>query len=198
MKTPGWDYVCFTDNRLLLERKGIWEIRLIQDSSLDHVRLARKVKILGHAYLPDYDLTIWCDSNIKVNCNLDIFLSNYHKIDHDFSVMQHPERRCIYQEAGACTQRKKDNFYVIKSQINRYKKESYPIMNGLVATGILIRPKNEKIQYFMTRWWEEVVKGSYRDQLSFNYVLWHNPLKLNLIPFSILSSEFLKAKHKRI
>jgi hypothetical protein len=61
----------------------------------------------------------------------------------------------------------------MEPQIKKYKSENYPINNGMVQTGIMIRKHNEqRCIEVMELWKDELVKHSHRDQLSFNYALW--------------------------
>ncbi|MDE7250890.1 MAG: hypothetical protein K2N82_13635, partial [Lachnospiraceae bacterium] len=60
-------------------------------------------------------------------------------------------------------------------QIERYRNAGYPEHNGLIDSGILVRElKNERVIKVMETWWQEVLHGSKRDQLSFNYACWKN------------------------
>jgi len=198
--TPGWKYVCFTDSEKLFKARKdyIWDIRMVKDSSLKSAKFARKIKICHFGFLPGFDISIWVDANIVVNCNLDLFLQKYHRVDKDFTIMKHPHRNCVYEEAEECIRRKKGFRDVIIRQIEKYRKEGFPPNQGLVASGVIVRPFNEKVNYFMKHWWEQVEKYSKRDQISFNYVLWEIPLSINLIPFQILKNEFILTKHERI
>lgn len=194
--TPGWSYVCFTSNEnLFAKRKDyIWDIRLVRDPSLSNIKFARKIKVLHQDFLVGYDLSIWVDSNIRVTSNLDTFVERYHK--NDLTILQHPDRKCIYEEAMACIRMRKGFKNVIESQMTYYRKCGYPINNGLVASRILIRPFNEKVRYFMNEWWNQISTHSQRDQLSFNFVLWEIPLDITLIPHNVVKTDFQLRKHK--
>jgi len=94
--------------------------------------------------------------------------------------VKHTHRSCIYEEAVACIQMRKDSSEIINSQMMRYGKEGYPPVNGLIAGRVIIRHhNNKKIISIMEDWWNEILNGSRRDQLSFNYVMWKNdfPIK---------------------
>ena len=179
--TPGWDYICYTDQRF--NNKTIWDIRTIPKGD---VRKARELKILTPL---EHDLTIWIDGSMKVNCNLDQFISEYSQ--GDLTIMKHPHRKCIYEEAEACIRLRKDNPIVINDQMKRYKEGGLVKNTGLAATGVIIRKNTSLINKLMLNWWEEVKIGSIRDQLSFNYIV-KNPYYM---PFSILKKEFLLNKH---
>ena len=85
----------------------------------------------------------------------------------------------------------KDDPEIIQNQIQRYQKEGYPVNNGLIKGGIILRRHNEKdVINAMESWWEEVKYNSKRDQLSFNYVAWLHNLKFNYIEGDLRNNEF--------
>jgi hypothetical protein len=85
---------------------------------------------------------------------------------------KHPRRVCAYKEATVCINQRIDSPERIKSQIDRYKSEGFPQDYGLVMGGIISRVHNKKAKRINYAWWNEIVNGSRRDQLSINYVLW--------------------------
>lgn len=183
--TPGWEYHYLTDQDF---KSNIWEVTNIGKGD---VRTSRRLKIVSpyrHA-----DIYIWIDSSIQINCNLDDFINQY--CNQDFNLLRHPHRDCIYEEARACIKRYKDSPNVINSQISSYLKLKYPPHNGMVATGLIVRKKNPKIDSFCEKWYKEVEKYSKRDQLSFNFIAHYNPIQYNLIPFEVLKKEFVLHKH---
>ncbi len=203
--TEGFDYVCFTDNATL--KSPIWKIVPVTNTQgLDNFRLARKIKISCNSVLNEYDLSIWIDGSILINCDLNNFLDvNYH--GEDIVVLTHPYRSCVYEEAKLCIKLKKDQPEIIKKQMDEYTSEGYPVANGLVGTGLMIRNhRSKKVEEFMNRWWNEVHLKSKRDQLSFNFVLWKHQLSVGYLDFKkTLSSDFklhfshphLKKKNRR-
>jgi len=191
--TPGWDYVCFSDNKHL-HAQG-WKVYYIDSSKLGPARTARHIKIMMHEYL-DYDRSIWIDGNFVIKCNLDEFLEAFEFTD--FTLMTHG-RDCIYNEATACIVAKKDDPDIINAQMERYRAKGFPEHFGLIATGLIHRrgSKNENI-IFAKRWWEELEKGSKRDQLSFNYVQWLIPTPFNLIDFKTVTRKYFDwGSHKK-
>jgi len=196
-KPTGWDFVCFTDRDL---KSDNWEIRKTLPLYEDNTRTARKHKLLPHRLFPNYEYSLWIDGNIKVRSDVNELLKylddcNYATYDH----LQNPldSRDCIYQEAQVIldagdmwTRRTpergkkcyKDNPILIKNQIDRYKKEGYPLNNGLVVQMQVLRRHNkEDVIKTMEDHWIELKRNSKREQLSFNYIAWNNKLKFNYI-----------------
>lgn len=171
---PEFDYILFTDNPQITS--SVWQVRLVENKEcLDNVRLARRIKILGHEYLPEYDYSIWVDGKLEITENLREYIENYRRKE-PMLCFNHYVNECIYQEADACISLQKDVLGIIEKQTQKYMSEGYPVKNGLIDSALIVRElKNERVQQVMDTWWNEVLYGSRRDQLSFNYACWkHN------------------------
>ena len=188
---PDWDYILFTDNPEI--KSDIWQIRLIEnEENLDATRLARKVKIMGHKYLQDYDYSIWIDGKLEIYGNLEKYIRENRKSE-PLLCFGHYLHDCIYQELDLCTKLKKDDETLMNKQIEKYKKEGYPEHNGLVETGLLVREiHNADVKKVMEIWWDEVKNYSTRDQLSFNYALWKNDTIYDSSEIFIYSNEYVE------
>ena len=183
--TPGWEYICYSNNRNL--KSNVWKIEY---RNLQDVKQLRNLKIITPF---EYDTCIWVDASIEIKCNLDIFIrDNHHSY---FTLMKHPHRSCVYMEAEACIVRKKDKPDVIRAQMQYYREQRYPNNNGMVATGLLIRNNCPQVKEFCKRWYDEVHRFSRRDQLSFNFVNSQYPIKYSLISYDVLDKEFLLYLH---
>lgn len=179
--TKGWDYICLTDRNLVSDK---WQVVSAPARFNDPSKNARYYKIMP---LLDRDIIIWVDGSIQINCDLDNFVSKYYK--DDITIMDHPHRGCVYEEAQACIDREKDDPDIIKKQIEKYRKENYPENNGMIASGIFIRNNKQRVKELLYDWSEQVTNYSKRDQISFNYVAEKHPeVRINLIPFSILEN----------
>lgn len=172
----GFDYICFTDDPNL--KSDVWDIRPLPEGleNLSNVKKQRYVKINPHKFLKDYDLSIWVDGNMSLKGNLNDFISsNINKEGVTVYVPAHPGRSCIYREASVVASMKKDKPEIINPQMNRYKEEGFPENYGLLQSNILVRYHNDPgCIKLMEAWSEEVMNGSHRDQLSFNYASWKN------------------------
>jgi hypothetical protein len=104
----------------------------------------------------------------------------------------HPKRTCIYSEASAVISLRKDTSENIRPQLDRYKAEGFPANYGLLQSNILIRKHNEPdCIRLMEAWSEEVMNGSHRDQLSFNYCCWKNEdIRVEYLDKKIYDSEW--------
>ena len=174
---PNWDYICFTDNPNLTS--NIWEIRLIDNLELDNVRNARVVKILPHKFLKEYDYSIWVDAGFQIIGDIEEYIIKY-STGKSMLGFIHSDRVCVYDEATACINAKKDDEQIIENQISKYKKECFPEHFGLIETGVLFRKHHDNdLIKVMEDWYSEVINFSKRDQLSFPYVLWKNNFEMD-------------------
>lgn len=169
VKTPGWEYVCFTDQPL---ESKVWEIMPIDPKitvgiSTDQ-RKARRMKIEGGMCWDDQD-SIWFDASIQIKGNLDDLVKP--AAEFDGMVLRHPHRSNVYQEAQAIIKRQKDSQSCVSRQMQKYQMENFIQTTPLVATGILYRKNNAATRDFSRIWWDEIKNHSHRDQLSFNYAL---------------------------
>lgn len=168
---PGLDYILFTNNPQITS--SVWQVRMVENKEqLDNVRLARRIKILGHEYLPEYDYSIWVDGKLEIESDLGEYVEKYRKKE-PVLCFTHYENNDIYQEKETCITLRKDNPEIVEKQVRRYHEEGYPADSGLVESGVMVRElHDERVRRIMQIWWEEIITGSRRDQLSFNYACW--------------------------
>jgi len=183
-------YVAFTDTT---DYSNGWQTRGIHTQFADPCRNAKIHKILPHIYFPEAEYSLWIDGSIQLRPDfsldrmIELFLKEY-----DLAVFRHPARRCIYKEAEKCIELKKDNLEVIRKQIQRYRYECYPKDAGLAECSIILRRHSEKTKIFNEVWWDEIVKHSRRDQLSFNYVCWKLRMRYCTMPGYTHQNDFFE------
>ena len=193
--TPGWDYICFTDcSTPSPPPDSPWRLVRLMYSPLSPVLASKMVKILWYQYVWMYDLSIWIDGSLTVNCNLDDFIEKYHR--GKFTVMKHPARECIYDEGEVIKKLNIAKRAIVDKQLNRYREEGFPPKQGLTANGVMVRSEDLLRDTFNV-WWGEVRVHCHRDQLSFMYANWKEPIPMNLIPYEIITDEFQFHKHGR-
>lgn len=168
-----WELICFTDKNI---KSKNWNIVRVEGGR----KKSREIKIRSNKYL-DYDICLYLDAKFTIKCNINDFINEYLK--KDLAVMKHNKRKCAYDEGHFCIKIGKDKKRTILNQLNYYKTEGFPEEFGLYAPGIMIKRNTKEVNRFMKLWYNEVEKYSYRDIISFSYVLWKNPIELNLMPF---------------
>lgn len=173
------DFICFTDQKHI--NSDIWKIRLIDQYELPPNMMNRKIKILPHNYLSDYEWSLYVDANIEITGN-PFSLARKYLTKYDFVLPKHFERDCIYEEARECIILGRANKEVVKRQINNYKMNGFPKRFGMGENNILLRNHNEKnISSIMNSWWTEINTYTQRDQLSLAYVLWKTGEKFHFM-----------------
>jgi hypothetical protein len=191
----GVSNIMYTDYDIISKYYKGWEIRKSKGEEFNSSVLnAKQFKLLPHKFLAEYDTTIWVDGSIKTK-NIVEFIELYNKnemvvFDHNHTTFD--KRDCIYDEAKVVMSQGLDKKSTINKQIGEYKSEGFPKNNGLICGGVLLRKNTDLINKIMDEWWSEIIKGSFRDQLSFNYVAWKNDFKPHYIKDDIRSNKYFK------
>ncbi|WP_229668008.1 glycosyltransferase domain-containing protein, partial [Oceanisphaera marina] len=68
--------------------------------------------------------------------------------------------------------------------IERYQSEGYPKGYGLNEMNVIFRVHNEVIRLLMEEWWQELLSGAKRDQISFRYVCWKHKVSVGEVEIS--------------
>ena len=179
------DFICFSDSSV---NQLDWKILPIPDDlqGLSQTKQQRVVKICPHRYLKEYDVSVWIDGSFKIIGDVLGFINQYDLDKSPLYTRVHPQRRCIYEEAEACIALRKDSREVIDAQLKQYQADGYPKNAGMAETGIILRKHNDmRCQLLGNLWASELLRGSCRDQLSFNYSCW----KMHFLP-GCLKNEF--------
>jgi len=177
-KIPGVDFVLFTDDATL--RAPGWRTVVFSPAFDDPRKSAKIFKVLPHRYLAPYRVSVWVDGTCCPRRDPRPWIASVLKSG--IATFAHPERNCIYDEARICIERGFERD-VIEAQVARYREAGYPAHHGLNTCTIIAREHNAShIAAAMEEWWQEIERGSIRDQLSFNYVLWRRGLVSDLIP----------------
>lgn len=178
----GVDYVCFTDDETLTS--DVWEIRNVTPMT-DPALSNRRIKILAHEYLDEYDISVYIDGNIQILEQVEPLVEDYLSAV-DFALYKHPKRSSVFEEAEACIERNKADEGPIREQLEHYHDAGFPDDQALSANRILFRRHQKpEIKELMGSWWREVSERVRRDQLSLMFVLWEHNLEYNLIPHSV-------------
>jgi hypothetical protein len=162
-----------------------WKVRQLYRRFKDPCRNAKIHKLLPHVYFPDAEYSLWVDGCIvlKSKMTLTEMIDKYLR-RHDIALCQNP-RNCVYQEAAFCLKFNLDEPQLIHRQVQRYFDQGYPQNNGLVKCGFMLRRHTRKLIRHHEAWYEEIKRGSRRDQISFNYTAYKTGLKYAHLPGTI-------------
>ena len=162
--------------------------------------LNRKIKMLPHKYLINYDYTIYIDGLIEIIAPLSPLICEMGNAG--LGVHYHNQRDCIYDEAVMVKYAKKANMTIVEQQLNEYRSKGFPAHFGLYENTILIRDNNDRvIVNLMEEWWDEYKKYPTRDQLSLPYLIWKNKIdldKINIMGNNLdLNPRFIRGNHRK-
>ena len=141
---------------------------------------ARPSKVLPHRYLPEADVTIWVDGNLRMLTTPQQAVSQWLG-SAPLAAFQHPVRDCLYDEAKACLGVPRAKIYAneLRRQVAAYEKAGMPRHWGLRETRCVIRTRQPELGEM---WWNEIKNRSPRDQVSLPYVCWKLGLEWGTIP----------------
>ena len=192
-----FDYYLISDNKPndLSVFQWIDSKTVIPDEIRNHARRNRYVKILGNELFSEYCYSVYIDGNMCIIRDVSKFVQKIGK--YGIALYTHSSNKdCIYAEGMDCIEQKKDSADVIYNQMQKYRREGLPKHYGLFACGLIVRENNNPmVKTIMREWWREVYMYSYRDQLSFTYVLWKNGIQAKHIGFlgcDIYKSQYIK------
>lgn len=174
--TPGWDYICFTDQDI---KSDIWMVIKFTHKDNTNVEAARYFKIKNaSSYMWDYKCSIWVDASFTINCDLNEFWDK--KFKGGITAFRHPIRNCVYKEIATCIKNNRANPESLLRQKSIYINRGLPPAMGLAQTGILLRESTEEVLKFSDFWYSQI-RLSTRDQIGLAYADWKMPGVLNLV-----------------
>lgn len=171
-REDGVTYKAFVDE---LIPSHTWDVKKIDTLVADPYLNAKYYKIVSHR-VTDADVSLWVDGNISLKVSptgLLRYLDGF-----DIALFRHNLRDCTYKEAVAVALYGYDGVDRVTKQMERYKNEGFPAEYGLTYNGFILRRDTPKTRELNEFWWNEILNGSRRDQLSFMYSCW----KLGIVP----------------
>ncbi|MGH9552588.1 MAG: glycosyltransferase domain-containing protein [Terriglobales bacterium] len=160
-----------------------WKITTVEREVAWPTLEAKRFKILPHVMLPSHEFSLWIDGRIEIIEPVQLHeLAGQYLGDADIAMFAHGKRTCIYEEAWECIKQKLDDKEIIYDQIARYTRDGYPSNNGLHEASVILRRNTEQMRKFNEAWWEEIQRGSIRDQISFDYLAHKHELRVAQFP----------------
>jgi hypothetical protein len=171
--TPGWKYICFTDQPF---KSKVWEIVKVKCEPGNERILSKFYKLLPHLFIQD-KYTMWVDGSFEINCDLNAF---WEKFKAPLTFMQHPFRNCVYKEIDACIKNRRDDIEILRSQYRRYRNLGIVPNNGMIASGVILRENCEATNTFCQLWFDELKDRSLRDQVAWGFAHFKMPISHRL------------------
>ncbi len=160
------DFVCFTDDPDLTSET--WRLVLVEPRlPVDLVRSARYLKIIGHPDLDEYDETLWVDNTVELLVPPEQILDDW--LDGaDVALPLHSYRASVLDEAEAVLDGGRDDYVRVYEQLSVYLRTApAAVEENPRWTGMLARRRLPIVREAMQAWWEDLLRHSHRDQLSF-------------------------------
>lgn len=187
---PTFKYVCFTDDKSV--RSDVWEIRHCSPIFPDPAMSAKLFKVLPQNFFQEFETSIWVDGNMVIVSDvshlLDLVDTRHTLACFDHKVSAIDPVGCIYDEAAKLLKQIEEGKHPtldpepIRKQVKRLITDGYPKRYGLISGNLLVRRHmDEKCTQMMEKWWFEILRGSRRDELSFNYLAWKTGFKFNYV-----------------
>jgi len=180
---PDYDYVCFTDD-MGEPKDSMWEFRELAFSESTTVRNARWHKLHPHLLFPQYDQSLWIDGNIDI-LGPDFFDAILIEETDVIRVAKHPEQRYLRDEFALNRVLDKDDLNLMRLQEEKIAECGFDgdYQDGtFFETNVMWRRHNdERCVEVMDAWWWWIAHYSYRDQLSFTYVLWEKNMSVGYL-----------------
>ncbi|MGF6724941.1 DNA-binding transcriptional MerR regulator [Paraburkholderia sp. GAS41] len=188
--TTKYPRICFTDNPAL--ESSTWTVKLIEPAfPMDSIRSQRRVKILAHEYVPEFDVSLYVDNAVVLKAPIDAILNTYLQ-DADMAVPMHSFHSCVLDEFLAVAEHGLDEPSRVFEQLNHYQLTHAEVLDQPPYwTAILLRNHHRpKVRSAMVDWYNQVMRYSRRDQLSLNTAIARNNPSVSLIKISNHESWF--------
>ncbi|XP_058220924.1 probable hexosyltransferase MUCI70 [Rhododendron vialii] len=178
---------------------GKWRIVVVKNLPFKDQRLNGKIpKMLSHRLFPQARYSIWVDSKSQFRRDpLGVLEALLWRSNAVLAISEHGARSSVYDEAKAVVKKNKATPEEVEVQLRQYRHDGLPEdkrFNGkkaLAEASVLAREHTPLTNLFTCLWFNEVVRFTSRDQLSFPYVLWRLKVLKNINMFPVCTRKDL-------
>ncbi|XVF36178.1 hypothetical protein REPUB_Repub19eG0035600 [Reevesia pubescens] len=178
---------------------GKWRIVIVQNLPFVDQRLNGKIpKMLPHRLFPHAKYSIWVDSKSQFRRDpLGVLEALLWRRNSVLAISEHGARSSVYDEAKAVVKKHKATPEEVEVQMTQYRQDGLPEdkrFNGKKAlneASVIVRKHTPLTNMLMCLWFNEVVRFTSRDQLSFPYVLWRLKVLKNIDMFPVCTRKDL-------
>ncbi|GMJ15355.1 hypothetical protein like AT5G42660 [Hibiscus trionum] len=178
---------------------GKWRIVVVKNLPFVDQRLNGKIpKMLPHRLFPHAKYSIWVDSKSQFRRDpLGVIEALLVRTNSLLAISEHGARSSVYDEAKAVVKKHKATPEEVEVQMRQYRKDGLPEdkrFNGKKAlneASVIVREHTTLTNMLMCLWFNEVVRFTSRDQLSFPYVLWRLKVVKNINMFPVCTRKDL-------
>jgi hypothetical protein len=189
-KSPGCDYICFTDSQVESDGWKIIQTEVENPADQDTFKTpqrftSRKHKLLPHRFLPEYDYWVWMDGNITTKGDIRPLVTAVEYL----ASFEHRTLGNTYEEGLTCIASNKDSYDRILPQLKKYDKVGLNQTRHF-ESGVNIRKNCQRVVDFNELWWLEVKNHSIRDQISLAYSLGQVELPCQTLPGDLDNNDY--------
>ncbi|KAF5187115.1 Dna-directed rna polymerase subunit beta [Thalictrum thalictroides] len=175
------------ENRMI----GKWRIVVVRDLPFSDQRLNGKIpKMLSHRLFPQARYSIWVDSKSQFRRDpLGVLEALLWRTNSILAISEHGARSSVYDEGKAVVKKHKATPEEVEVQLTQYRSDGFPddkrfnSKKALSEASVIVRENMPLTNLLMCLWFNEVVRFTSRDQLSFPYVLRRLNVKhINMFP----------------
>jgi len=150
----------------------------------DGARLTKIFKIIPQRVFRNLKWHVYIAGKTILKKNYAWLLNEFRSSKQSIIIAEkHPRRTDVYKEGRIVIWMKKDIPEIVNKQLQDYELQGYPKNFGLLDAAFLFRDfRSRDVQLMSCTWFDEVNRGSRRDQLSFNYVVWKLGLEVKYYP----------------
>ncbi|GAQ89423.1 hypothetical protein KFL_005200040 [Klebsormidium nitens] len=158
---------------------GRWRVVVVSNLPFSDQRRNGKIpKMLAHRVMPNLRYSIWVDSKSQFRRDpLGVLEALLWKTGKQLAISEHGARSCVYAEGEAVVHKHKAGPEEVKRQLDFYRAEGLPEnatfdgKKALAEASVIVREHSPLANLFMCNWFNEGVRFTPRDQLSFGHVL---------------------------
>lgn len=160
---------------------GLWRIIVVRNLPYEDLRRSGKVpKFLSHRLFRSARYSIWLDSKMRLQVDPMLIIEYFlWRARSEYAISNHYDRHCVWEEVLQNKRLNKYNHTAIDEQFNFYQSDglikfdpSDPniLLPSYVPEGsFIVRAHTPMSNLFSCLWFNEVVRFTSRDQLSFAY-----------------------------
>ncbi|KAI3840988.1 hypothetical protein MKX03_018219 [Papaver bracteatum] len=185
---------------------GKWRIVVVKDLPFTDQRLNGKIpKMLTHRLFPQARYSIWVDAKSQFRRDpLGVLEALLWRRTSVLAISEHGARSSVYDEGKAVVKKNKATPEEVEIQLEQYRRDGFPDekrFNGkkaLSEASVIVRELTPLTNLFMCLWFNEVVRFTSRDQLSFPYVVRKLNMKnINMFPVCVRKDLVNSMGHKQ-
>ncbi|XP_078430519.1 DNA-directed RNA polymerase subunit beta (DUF616) [Wolffia australiana] len=185
---------------------GKWRIVVVRDLPFSDQRLNGKIpKMLSHRLFPRARYSIWVDAKSQFRRDpLAVLEALLWRVGATLAISEHGARSSVFEEGRAVVKKNKASPGEVQIQLNQYRRDGFSDdkrFNGkkaLAEASIIVREHTPGTNLLMCIWFNEVVRFTSRDQLSFPYVLRRLGLQeVNIFPVCTRKDMVNSMGHRR-